>query len=448
MPSTKVPNIRTRHSVFKGVTYRWECIVPSDLRARLGKTKLSETLPQDRGEAIKRAIQLNERHKALFTLLRDPQHGTDLEAKTLLGAFGIPERQLTPSELEHLPVRLENTFDRYQTVEEMPIGIRKAFQTITGTGSKSLTVALAFYKETRSASIAASLMKTTERYVQMFVEEVADLEISEIRRDHVRQFVNSLLSKDLAPSSVRVILSRLSVVMSHYITEKDLSNIAVPFKSFKIEVKADIRDQRRPYTPTEFKTLLELPKHPKDASLTLILLLIATTGARKSEIVGAQLSDVKQTATGMTLDIYANSDRSLKTKHSRRSVPLVYYPLHSLLADHITEVKAQGHTALFPKWCNRPAQVTSMCDRWIDANVSLDESVSGTRVALHSLRHTVTQSLKDAQAPIEAINALLGWSGGGMASHYGGELSMSVKREWLSKAITQIIDADNTNNNS
>jgi len=439
---TKVANFRTTTSVYKGTVYQWTMQVPTDLQKRLGKVRLFETLPPDRASALRRAEQLNQQHRALFALLRDPQHTGTVDAKTILDAYNVPQRQLSPTELYHLPPQLEAQFDRYETVDEMPLPLRKALDTITGQNSKSISVAMKFYAEVKANIVKPHVIKATQRYTDEFIEIVGDLELGEIKRDHVRTYVSALLARGLKPSTVKIAVVRLGAIVHHYVVEKDLSGVSNPFQSFQVAKTADTESDRRPYTASEFKSLIALTETPITGKedLQLAIQLIATTGARMGEIVGLRLDDVIVTPTGLALNLFDNDTRTLKTKHSRRTVPIVHWASMGGLHQRMAQTQADKETYLFPRWKDRHAQFSANCVRLVDAKVPKDQSITGTRVALHSLRHTVAQALKDVQAPIEAINSLLGWSGKGMASHYGGELAMSVKREWMSKAVTQLLD--------
>jgi integrase len=441
--TTRIPNIRTVQTILNGTVYRWEMIVPNDLRRRLGKVKLSETLPKDRTAAVRRAMQLTSEAKALFAVLRNPSTTAQLDAQTLLTAYGIPNRQLTPTELEHLPMQLESKFDRYETVDEMPPNLRAAFETITGRGSKALSVAMKFYVETRSTAIKPAVMQATQRYVNKFIEIIGDLEIDEIKRDHVRSFAQDL-SATLNPASIKLALKRIAVVIQHYIVEKDLTGVSVPFAKFYVvdDSGREQEEHRRPYTPHEFLSVLSIQPRfdrPSEHQLLLALHLIATTGARMSEIVCARVGDVKVDRLGqVSLDLFDNDTRTLKTKHSKRTVPIVYSAVAQSVMSAVKD-KSNNDAQLFPHWASKTNQFGHSCRRLVDAKVELDTAVNGNRVALHSLRHTVAQALKDVQAPTDVINSLLGWSGRNMASHYGSELALDVKREWLGKALSRLL---------
>jgi len=415
-------------------------IVPQDLRKRLGKVKISETLPKDRSAAVRRAMHLTEQHKALFAVLRDPQSGSSTtDAEQILRAYDIPTRQLTQAELNHLPVQLENRFDAYPEIDEMPIALRTAFNIITGKNSKSLSVAMQFYEETVKTTPA--VMQATKRYVKEFIDIAGDIELNELKRDHVRLFANEL-GKRLKPNSVKLAVVRLGVVVNYYSVEKDLPSITNPFRAFKIDTArtSDSDENRRPYTQSEFVSVLNV-QHRKDPQLTLALHLIAVTGARASEIVGARIEDVKIDPLGQVhINIFDNAERQLKTKHSRRSVPIVLGAVQTLLVAAVRDCLPTE--PLFPAWHNRVALFSKSCRRLVDAKVPMDPAATGNRVALHSLRHTITQALKDVQAPTDVINSILGWSGSGMASHYGSELALDVKREWMSKALRRLLAED------
>lgn len=57
-------------TVYKGIVYRWLKQVPTDLQERVGKVRLSETLPKDREAALARAKELNAHWDSLFTEMR------------------------------------------------------------------------------------------------------------------------------------------------------------------------------------------------------------------------------------------------------------------------------------------------------------------------------------------------------------------------------------------
>ena len=109
----------------------------------------------------------------------------------------------------------------------------------------------------------------------------------------------------------------------------------------------------------------------------------------------------------------------LKTKHSRRTVPIHPELIRISLLDFATRKREAGHARLFPEL--QPDRRGSYCgdfQRW--ANRWLDRiGAKGDRQSFHSLRHSATDALRRAGATGEVIDGLLGWSRGNMRDRYG-----------------------------
>src|SRR5262249_39312410 len=88
----------------------------------------------------------------------------------------------------------------------------------------------------------------------------------------------------------------------------------------KVATVDDDEKKRRPFTVEEVRDLLS--KLPTDGPVRWILLLLAYTGARLAEVAGLRQQDVSEQDGVSYLDIRPHESRSLKTKASRRHVPI------------------------------------------------------------------------------------------------------------------------------
>jgi integrase len=176
-------------------------------------------------------------------------------------------------------------------------------------------------------------------------------------------------------------------------------------------------DKRRPFTVEEVRALLaKLPT--ADATVRWILALCAFTGARLAEIVGLRQQDVGEEQGITYLDIRPHEGRSLKTKSSRRRVPL-----HS-------ELVRLGFTRDALPFSPGSADFWSQkLGRWLRANGFED-----ARLVVHSFRHTVKDRLRAAGVEETVQRQLLGHAGEGVASSYG----QGYPLETLARAVEAI----------
>ena len=191
----KIPNFHAQQTVFLGTTYRFKINVPEDLQSKVGKKKLTIHLGDNMKVAIAECYKLNNQYKALFRTLRNPNVQNTEEANALLIAHGVPNRKLSDDELWTLPMQVENEFDKYPNLDEMPKGLRKAFDTIHGKDKVYLSDALDFFK-THKKPLSDKTFNDSKYIVNLFVTSIADLPIDEIKRDHVRNFIEFLQTND------------------------------------------------------------------------------------------------------------------------------------------------------------------------------------------------------------------------------------------------------------
>ena len=70
----------------------------------------------------------------------------------------------------------------------------------------------------------------------------------------------------------------------------------------------------------------------------------------------------------------------------------------------------------------------------IDGTYKLPEGI----VANHSLRHSISNALKNAQTPPTIHDNLLGWSNGAMRERYGSRADCETGRPYLTEALKQL----------
>jgi len=174
-------------------------------------------------------------------------------------------------------------------------------------------------------------------------------------------------------------------------------------------------------------------------SLSAILATFLYTGGRKQEILGLERGDVN--LDGGWLHIRPNHWRGLKSRHSRRSVP-VWPQLHAILEVHVRDL-LPGGALLFPSHRHRGEHPYAELDRALAAVVAragIDKPVT-----LHTLRHTYTAHrlyTLEGGAPVSVwdVACELGHRDTGMIERvYGHVLRDRDRRGTRSDAVAYVV---------
>ena len=121
------------------------------------------------------------------------------------------------------------------------------------------------------------------------------------------------------------------------------------------------------------------------------------------------------------IDINAvDEEKSLKTRSSRRQVPLHPELVRLGFLDHVERRRASGGGPLFPdlKPDNHGVQTGNFSKWW--GRHARRRGIEDRRKTFHSFRHGFKQAIREAGVGEEVHDALTGHSGGGVGRTYGG----------------------------
>lgn len=155
----------------------------------------------------------------------------------------------------------------------------------------------------------------------------------------------------------------------------------------------------------------------------LLIFAMADTGARESELIGLQPEDILLEETIPHIWIRARDDHALKTLHSERKIPLVGSSLYAF-----SELP-HGFTHY-----RNADTVSTTINKYLREN-DLKPTAAHS---LYSLRHTFKDRLRDAGAPEEVIDELMGHRSRG--PKYGRGHMLEAKREWLTKIAFRVLN--------
>lgn len=224
------------------------------------------------------------------------------------------------------------------------------------------------------------------------------------------------------------------------------------YSAFIVDDDRDPRSLRDTYTVEEGRALFSLPPWTGCASLSrrmvpgplithdscyFVPLIAWYTGLRREEICGLDLDDLVEEDGHWHFDIRVNANRRLKTKTSKRLLPLARELVRLRLPEYAAALRAEGETQLFPEIASQSGK-SGMGDGfykkwWTKIAVHLPFLERGQ--AIQSFRHTMTDELK-AKSVVEELRAdLLGHR---IQSETGGRYSKAARLSELRKSVAKV----------
>ena len=291
--------------------------------------------------------------------------------------------------------------------------------------SKSLEV---YFANHQKGTIAKFRADTLKHFKHIF-EVLGDVAVVNLTRESAKKYVVARSGR-VSTNSVAREISTIKAVLNTVIRENELG-INNPFLSITIPDLGKDARVREPYTLDEIRLIIQACLGELTDS-KVILLLCALTGARLSEITGLRRQDIYLEADIPNVEIVEYNQRTLKTKNSRRSVPLVGLGVE-VLAKHLS---SHHHDVAFP--------------RYNDGNEVNGTNASSTIVGfikrlgiqdktVHHTRHTMRDLLRHADVPPHIIDAIGGWGSNSVGESYGRGYSLNQKLDALKKALEPVL---------
>ncbi|PPD44905.1 MAG: hypothetical protein CTY16_11115 [Methylobacter sp.] len=248
--------------------------------------------------------------------------------------------------------------------------------------------------------------------------------------DHAKKFngvtLDNILTNppDLEVRLAGTVMGDLKVIMAflNWVLEyKDLVALLPAKNAISNEISdIDYESKKRGFTPLELKTLFEeengAPENyvkgfekPINFWLPLIALY---TGARLAEICQLLLSDIKPVkalsndAEHWCFDINEDDDKKLKTKQSRRQIPVHKNLIDAGLLTYADDLRAKGETKLFPNAARTSDQFGSQ-SQWFGI-YSSQAGITDKDTSFHSFRHNFCGYLAAHHIPEDLVIALTG----------------------------------------
>jgi integrase len=227
--------------------------------------------------------------------------------------------------------------------------------------------------------------------------------------------------------------------------------VKVPGKNVKLKV--DDGSDKRPFTREELKHIFtssmfsgckSLSRRSKPGDLIYknayywLFLILAFTGARIGEVVLLNIQDIQQKDGVWLFDINDEELKKLKTKNSRRKVPIHDFLIAIGFLDFVKLRSGNAKTGrLFSEFTakNPVGAFSKVGNRYLNDIGLADETVS-----LHSFRHTFIDACRTAEVHEPHRKQMTGHSEGGMAEVYGDGADIEALHQSINKIKWTLMD--------
>ena len=251
--------------------------------------------------------------------------------------------------------------------------------------------------------------------------------------DYSRIDLNKYIKDSLLTKKTATVLRQLKAIAAMFNSVSLEMDITLdrqhPFTNFKIPNLGNDAKDRKEFTADQIQLLRNMPLS-KTPEITHLIQLMLDTGMRVSECCGLMVKDIKLEVETPYLEIYRNNVRDLKTKNSRRLIPLVG---SSLVAMQDAIHRASGDF-VFPRYVNESSgsikndNASAACKKRLIALLGEDAPTS------HCFRHTLQTRLRNVECPKELRNELGGWAKD-ISDRYGSPSDLQIKADYLRHTI-------------
>lgn len=259
--------------------------------------------------------------------------------------------------------------------------------------------------------------------IEAFIEVVGNKPLVKISRNDVLTFkswwndrIAKGLSADTANKQFRYVRDVLQTVALQ-------NELPIDFDPLFVKVRFQYVPKSRPPFEASFvqKTLLPGLDKLNDRD-RMVMYAMADTGARESEIFSLRPEDIFLNTPVPYIWIRPYEGNRLKTNTSERQIPLVGVALYAF-QQNPDGFEHAGNPDVFSAIVN---------------NYLTDHNLRPSpRHSAYSLRHTFKDRLRDAEAPEEIIDGLMGHKKSG--PKYGRGHKLETKKKWLSQIAFTVL---------
>ncbi|NMT63548.1 DUF6538 domain-containing protein [Marinobacter orientalis] len=427
-------SIKTKYLQKRGNIYQFVMRVPTELVTHYGKRSIRHSLKTDElTVAMHKAERFARTYKAEFVALSQGNNLTPRE--TMNAAARMAERYLTLDSFVDAvaePKRQAYAGQCWETYEHAPVEEfltpveQEALKRLQNPKELRLSRVFTYYEQQHKKANDSRFIERCQRYWNKFVEVVGDIPFSDLKRMHVRTYIDHRLADGMVTGTVRRELRQLRAIAQMCITETEM-NRPNPFSS--VSIPNEGKDAKDKKVPTDTELMEIASRFLNDPSPTAVIILMQMeTGTRVGEISGLKLSDVVLDHEVPHINLQDNEWRTLKNDSSARLVPLVGVALHA--AKRAVAAHAGGHEALFPNYAKPRGNDT--------ASAATNKRLKAWAITSHCFRHAMIDRLRNADVTKDARGAIVGHGKSDTEDDYGKGRALRKKQEALQQVAIPV----------
>jgi len=284
-----------------------------------------------------------------------------------------------------------------------------------------LTEALDLYLRLKGVGKDKVFKRGAERNIQSVVDVLGDRPLDEYSSSDAANFRDYLMKKGLTTNSVKRNFATIRSVINLSIQEHGLDCKNAFSKVFLPDL--DDAKKRKPIPIENIRQIQQDCREADDEARWLVA-LISDTGMRLSEAAGLHIDDIKLDCEIPYIDLKPHAWRGLKTRGSKRQIPLVGASLWA--AKRVKETNTASPFA-FPKYTSAKGtnanSASAAINKWLKPRVP-------EGCVVHSFRHSLRDRLRAVQCPSDLIDQIGGWATAGVGQGYGEGHTLNSK--WAS----------------
>ncbi|WP_084976478.1 tyrosine-type recombinase/integrase [Plesiomonas shigelloides] len=251
------------------------------------------------------------------------------------------------------------------------------------------------YRERRKPSTLSKI----EHATNLFIKGKSNLEVNEITRTMVTQFIKQHIHKN-SPQTVQGWVSSLSAVYEYALRSYDLINAQNPFKNHNLEARRAVKNYE-PFKPEQITALLE------NANKTIrnLILIALFTGCRLDEIASLKRTDIK----------VINGITCLHISHAKTEAGIRYIPLHRTIKQIVSYYLSEHSGDYLLPESNKINRTDGKKGAWYSQNFTRlrrktlpETNTEKNRQCFHSFRGHFITALDRLGVPEQRIASITG----------------------------------------
>ena len=274
-----------------------------------------------------------------------------------------------------------------------------------------------------------------ERPIKRLIEVLGDKPLSDYTRQDAIKYRDwlydasdaRLRKSPLSTSSVKRSLDSVNSVFNLMNQEYSLG-LQNPFSGMRFRKQEAVR---RPPIPVKEIVKIQRLCRQHDDDMRWLIAMISDTGMRLGEAAGLEVSHIHLNEEIPYLTIEETDNRRLKTKTSRRRIPLVGAALWAATRA-VEAAKAHGSQFLFPRYNKKSStnsnSASNGLNKWMKEHIA-------QQYVIHGFRHAMRDRLREVDCPSDVMDEVGGWSKLSVGQAYGQGSSIERLHGYMSKVV-------------